>query len=88
MAAWSGKGEGTEGEDRSLRIERIREALEEGRFRVDGMAVAAKIVDGAVRSLRAAPSRFPEEMPLPVPLERFPAGHLRRRHPGGGGQTK
>jgi ribosome maturation protein Sdo1 len=88
MAAWSRYGEGTEGEGRDLRIERIREALEEGRFRVDGVAVAGKIVDEAVRSLRAVPFLFPEEMSLPVPVEPFSADHFRRRHPGGSGQTK
>ena len=42
-------------EDRSRRIEMIRSALRDGKYRVDGRQVAGKMVSDAVRELRELP---------------------------------
>ena len=42
-------------EGRTRRIERIRSALRDGTYRVDGKQVAGKMVSDAVRELRERP---------------------------------
>jgi hypothetical protein len=86
MAAWSGYGEGEGRGERALRIERIRDSLDRGVYRVDGAAVAGKMVAAALCSVRLrGPSALKEEAALFAALEGLRAEFLRNgRVPGVG----